>query len=107
MLKKLIITTAAAGILTMASMAPSAAFNEESYLGSVHLVGYNFCPRGTVEARGQLIQIRDNPSLFSLYGTYYGGDGRNNFALPDLRNKVPAAKMRYCVVVRGRFPSRT
>ncbi|MBQ0757836.1 MAG: tail fiber protein, partial [Amphritea sp.] len=56
----------------------------EAYLGEVTLVGFNFCPRGTIAAEGQLLSISQNTALFSLYGTQYGGDGRTTFAMPDL-----------------------
>jgi microcystin-dependent protein len=39
------------------------------------LVGYTFCPRGWADANGQLLVISQNPALFSLFGTTYGGDG--------------------------------
>ena len=53
------------------------------------MVGYTFCPRGWANADGQLLPIASNNSLFSLYGTTYGGDGRSTFALPDLSGRVP------------------
>ena len=53
-------------------------------IGTVKLVGYNFTPRGYAECSGQLLAIASNPSLFSLLGTTYGGDGRNTFGLPDV-----------------------
>lgn len=66
-----------------------AAHAQEKYLGEVMLVGFTFCPRGTAAAEGQLLAINSNQSLFALYGTTYGGDGRTTFALPDLRGRVP------------------
>ena len=62
---------------------------QERYIGEIFLVGFNFCPRGSAQADGQLLAIVDNQALFSLYGTTYGGDGRTTFALPDLRGRVP------------------
>lgn len=61
----------------------------DAYLGEVTLVGFNFCPRGTIAAEGQLLPIAQNSALFSLYGTQYGGDGRTTFAMPDLRGRAP------------------
>jgi microcystin-dependent protein len=61
----------------------------EDYLGTICLTAATFCPRGTLEANGQIINISQNTALFSLMGTTYGGDGRNTFALPDLRGRVP------------------
>ena len=46
-------------------------------------------PRGWAQCNGQLLPINQNQALFSLLGTTFGGDGRVNFALPDLRGRVP------------------
>jgi len=72
-------------LLSLTSQPASA----ESFYGQLTLVGYNFCPRETVEANGQLVSIAQNTALFSLYGTMYGGDGRTTFGLPDLRGRYP------------------
>jgi microcystin-dependent protein len=61
----------------------------DPYLGQIMYVPYNFCPQGWVEASGQLLPINSNQALFSLLGTTYGGDGRTNLQLPDLRGRVP------------------
>jgi microcystin-dependent protein len=52
-------------------------------------MSFNFAPKGWAECNGQLLPINQNQALFSLLGTNYGGDGRVNFALPDLRGRVP------------------
>lgn len=62
---------------------------QEPMLGEVRLFGFNYCPRGWARADGQLLPIASNSALFSLYGTFYGGDGRTTFALPDLRGRAP------------------
>lgn len=49
----------------------------------------NFAPAGWQFCEGQLLQINENDTLFSLIGTTYGGDGQSTFALPDLRGRVP------------------
>ncbi|MCF6212153.1 MAG: phage tail protein, partial [Gammaproteobacteria bacterium] len=49
----------------------------------------SYCPRGTVEAAGQLVAIAANQALFAVMGTAYGGDGRTNFGMPDLRGRTP------------------
>jgi microcystin-dependent protein len=64
------------------------AFADEPFIGEIMWVGYNFCPRGWADADGQILPISENAALFSLYGTQYGGDGRIDFALPDLRGRV-------------------
>ncbi len=62
----------------------------EPYLGELKMVGFNFAPRGWADCNGQILPINQNQSLFSLLGTTYGGDGRTNFALPDLRGRAAA-----------------
>jgi microcystin-dependent protein len=59
------------------------------YLGQSILVGFNFCPQGFADANGQLLPVAQNQALFGLYQTTYGGDGKNTFALPDLRGRIP------------------
>ena len=49
----------------------------------------NFAPRGWAFCDGQLLAISQNEALFSLVGTYYGGDGRTTFGLPDMRGRIP------------------
>jgi len=83
-----ILIAAGAAASSLALAAPEAT-SQEDYLGEVMLVGFNFCPRGTLPAEGQLLSINQNTALFSLYGTIYGGDGRTTFALPDLRGRAP------------------
>ncbi|MGN6255749.1 MAG: phage tail protein [Solirubrobacterales bacterium] len=61
----------------------------EPFLGELRLMSFNFAPKGWAQANGQLLPINQNQPLFSLFGTMYGGDGRVNFALPDLRGRVP------------------
>lgn len=60
----------------------------ESLIGEIQVYGFNFAPYGWNFCRGQLIAIQSNTALFSLLGTYYGGDGRVTFALPDLQSRV-------------------
>lgn len=61
----------------------------EPFLAEIRIVGFNFPPKGWASCDGQLLPINQNQALFSLLGTTYGGDGRVNFALPDLRGRVP------------------
>lgn len=60
----------------------------EPFLGEVRLFGCNFAPTGWATCDGQLMPIQQNSALFSLLGTYFGGNGVNNFALPDLRDRA-------------------
>ncbi|MFF5624757.1 tail fiber protein [Microbacterium sp. LWH10-1.2] len=56
----------------------------EPFVGEIRTVGFNFAPQGWAMCSGQLIPISQNTALFSLLGTYYGGDGKVTFALPNL-----------------------
>jgi len=57
-------------------------------LGSVRTFAGNFAIGGSAVAEGQLLDIRQNTALFSLFGTFYGGDGVTAFALPDLSRRT-------------------
>src|SRR5471030_921591 len=61
----------------------------EPFLSELKLISWNFPPRGWSFCNGQLLPIDQNQALFSLLGTTYGGDGRVNFALPNLQGQVP------------------
>ena len=59
------------------------------FLSQIDIFSFNFAPKGYALCNGQLLPINQNQPLFALLGTTYGGDGRVNFALPDLRSRVP------------------
>jgi microcystin-dependent protein len=61
----------------------------EPFLSEIRLMSFNFAPKGWAMCNGQLLPINQNQPLFSLLGTTFGGDGRVNFALPDLQSRVP------------------
>ncbi|MGO4701982.1 phage tail protein [Dyella sp. 2RAB6] len=61
----------------------------QPFLGQVMPVAFNFAPKGFAFCNGQLLPIAQNQALFSLLGTYYGGNGTTNFQLPDLRSRTP------------------
>jgi microcystin-dependent protein len=61
----------------------------QPFLGQIQPYGFNFPPKSWALCNGQLLAISQNTALFSLLGTYYGGNGTSNFALPDLRSRVP------------------
>src|SRR5215212_8918698 len=61
----------------------------EPFLSEVRLMSFAFAPKGWAQCNGQLLPINQNQALFSLLGTTFGGDGRVNFALPDLRGRTP------------------
>jgi microcystin-dependent protein len=61
----------------------------EPFLSEIRIMSFVFAPKGWALANGQLLPINQNQALFSLLGTTFGGDGRVNFALPDLRGRTP------------------
>ena len=61
----------------------------EPFLSEIRIMSFGFPPKGWALCNGQLLPINQNQALFSLLGTTYGGDGRVNFALPDLQSRVP------------------
>lgn len=58
------------------------------FIGQLMPVPYNFAPQGWALCNGQLLSIAQNTALFSLIGTFYGGDGRTTFGLPNLQGNV-------------------
>ncbi len=61
----------------------------DPYIGEIRVFGFNFAPRNWAFCRGQLLAISSNTALFSIIGTFYGGNGTTNFALPNLQSRVP------------------
>jgi len=61
----------------------------DPFIGEIQFFAGNFAPRGWAFCDGQLLDIAQNTALFSILGTTYGGDGRTNFALPDMRGRIP------------------
>src|SRR5215218_4404197 len=59
------------------------------FMGQIEIFAFNFAPKGWAQCNGQLLSINQNKALFALLGTMYGGNGQTNFALPDLRGRVP------------------
>jgi microcystin-dependent protein len=62
---------------------------DETFVAEIVMLGCNFAPRGFAFCNGQLLPISQNTALFSLLGTYYGGDGKATFALPNMQGMVP------------------
>jgi microcystin-dependent protein len=60
----------------------------DQFVGEIRPFPFNFAPQGWAFCQGQLLPISQNTALFSLLGTYYGGDGRSTFALPNLRGQI-------------------
>jgi microcystin-dependent protein len=61
----------------------------QPYVGEIRMFAGNFAPAGWMFCEGQLLPISENETLFQLIGTTYGGDGQENFGLPDLRGRIP------------------
>ncbi len=61
----------------------------EPFIGEIRMFAGNYPPKGWAACDGQLLQVHENQALFSIIGAIYGGDGRTNFALPDLKGRFP------------------
>ena len=61
----------------------------EAYLGEIRIFSFDYPPRGWLPCNGQVLPIARNQALFTVLGTTYGGDGKTNFALPNLQGRVP------------------
>jgi microcystin-dependent protein len=59
------------------------------FVAEIRIFAFNFAPSGWALCDGQLLPLSQNTALFSLLGTFYGGDGKSNFALPNLQGSVP------------------
>jgi microcystin-dependent protein len=67
----------------------------DQFVAEVRPFPFSFAPKGWALCNGQLLQISQNTALFSLVGTFYGGDGRTTFALPNLQGAVPMHTTQY------------
>jgi microcystin-dependent protein len=61
----------------------------DPFVAEIRIFPFNFAPKGWAWCNGQLMPLSQNTALFSLLGTTYGGDGKSNFALPDLQGRAP------------------
>jgi microcystin-dependent protein len=61
----------------------------DPFVAEIRIFPFNFAPRGWAWCDGQLLPLSQNTALFSLLGTTYGGNGKSNFALPDLQGRAP------------------
>lgn len=61
----------------------------EPFVGEIRIFPYSFPPRLWADCDGQMLPVAQNPTLFSVIGTTYGGDGYSTFALPDLQGCAP------------------
>jgi microcystin-dependent protein len=60
----------------------------DPFLAEIRIFPFNFAPKGWAFCNGQLLPISQNTALFALLGTYYGGDGKSTFALPNLQGSA-------------------
>jgi microcystin-dependent protein len=65
----------------------------EPFIAEMRIFSFNFPPKGWSLCNGALLPINQNQALFSLLGTTYGGNGQTNFALPDLRGRIPVGAL--------------
>ena len=61
----------------------------DPFVAEIRIFGGNFAPTGWAQCNGQLLPLSQNTALFSLLGTFYGGDGKSTFALPNLQGSSP------------------
>jgi microcystin-dependent protein len=61
----------------------------DPFVAEIRIFGFNFAPTGWAQCNGQLLPLSQNTALFSLLGTFYGGNGKSNFALPNLEGSLP------------------
>lgn len=61
----------------------------DPFVSEIRIFGFNFAPKGWAMCNGQILPLSQNTALFSLLGTTYGGDGKSNFALPDMQGRAP------------------
>jgi microcystin-dependent protein len=61
----------------------------DPFVAEIRIFGFNFAPKGWAFCNGQLLPLSQNTALFSLLGTTYGGDGKSNFALPNMQGNAP------------------
>jgi hypothetical protein len=96
-------TTGIFGAKTNAAQGDTGAANASCYVGQILLSAGTVPPPGTVRASGQTLDISDYLALFALLGNEYGGNGRTNFKLPDLRKAAPNG-LTYSICVEGTYP---
>lgn len=81
----------------------------EGTIGEIRIFAGNFAPQGWTFCNGAILPINNNQALFSILGTTYGGDGRTNFALPNLTSPLGefAPFGQYIICLQGVYPYRS
>src|SRR5207249_6454307 len=77
------------GLLATRFSLSKESFMADPFVAEIRIFPFNFAPKGWAWCDGQLMPLSQNTALFSLLGTTYGGDGKSNFALPDLQGRAP------------------
>lgn len=80
-------TIGCAALLACVALPTTSHAGIDPFIGEIMLFAGNYCPQGYLPAQGQILSIAQNTALFSILGTTYGGDGRTNFALPNLQGR--------------------
>ncbi len=111
LISKIIIMAIVLSSMMVLNVGPSYAEAGEQFLGEVHLMSFNYAPKGWALCRGQILNINQNQALYALIGIKYGGNGVTTFALPNLEAAEPQVGqagygMHYCIALQGIFPSR-
>jgi hypothetical protein len=99
-------TTGIFGAKTNAAQGDTSEQDPYCYIGQILLSAGDAPPPGTFPASGQTLSIVEFTTLFSLVGTEYGGNGRTNFKLPDLRKSAPDG-LTYSICYTGIFPPKS
>ncbi len=79
------------------------------FIGTIKAFPYGYEPIGWALCDGRIMNVNQNAALFSLINNHFGGDGRNTFALPDLRGAEPDTRgyCQYYIVTMGLYPPRS
>lgn len=76
----------------------------EYYRGHIALFSFDYAPEGWLPCEGQILNVKDDAVLCAIFGTAYGGDGKNTFALPNLKGAEPHPNTKYYMYVYGLYP---
>src|SRR5437764_14586817 len=68
---------------------PKKNYSMDPFVAEIRIFPFNFAPKGWAFCDGQILPLSQNTALFSLLGTTYGGDGKSNFALPNMQGNAP------------------
>mgnify|MGYP006193588099 CR=1 FL=1 len=78
----------------------------DPFVAEIRIFGFNFAPTGWAFCNGQLLPLSQNTALFALLGTFYGGDGKSTFALPNMQDNAPMQRVRTVALVEDQADAR-